>query len=183
LYKRYKSQEQASIYSGSYTTEAEQEEFERETGILLDEEAIERARVEERKQSYLNHMKKVLEYMASHGGKTPPDTYGQIGRKLYAVRHSLRNQKLIDENKTPTTQYRTAATSTLSQDVMESLSKAEWAGWEWLATKERTTSNEYSKSLKLPNRTAMNHLKKFQDLGLLEKSGSDRATEYIIRRP
>ena len=76
-----------------------------------------------------------------------------------------------------------AATSTLSQDVVESLSKAEQAGWEWLATKERTTSNEYSKSLKLPYRTAMNHLKKFQDLGLLEKSGSGRATEYIIRRP
>ena len=75
-----------------------------------------------------------------------------------------------------------AATSTLGQDVMESLSKAEQAGWEYLATKERTTSDEYSKSLKLPYRTAMNHLKKFQDLGLLEKSGSGRATEYIIRR-
>lgn len=75
-----------------------------------------------------------------------------------------------------------AATSTLGQDVMESLSKAEQAGWEWLATKERMTSDEYSKSLKLPYRTAMNHLKKFQDLGLLEKSGSGRATEYIIRR-
>jgi len=101
-----KSEAIISTYSGSYTTEAEQEEFERETGILLDKEAIERARAEERKQSYLNHMKKVLEYMEIHDGKTPPDTYGQIGRKLYAVRHSLKNQKLIDDNKTPATQYR-----------------------------------------------------------------------------
>jgi len=101
-----KSEAIISTYSGSYTTETEQVEFERETGILLDKEAIERARAEERKQSYLNHMKKVLEYMASHNGKTPPDTFGPLGRKLYAVRHALKNQMLMDDNKPPMTARR-----------------------------------------------------------------------------
>ncbi|MCX6874314.1 MAG: hypothetical protein NTW21_10980 [Verrucomicrobia bacterium] len=75
-----------------------------------------------------------------------------------------------------------AATAALGKDVMERLSKAERAGWEWLATRETTTSTEYAESLKLPYRTAMNHLKRFQDLALLEKTGAGPATEYRIRR-
>jgi ATP-dependent DNA helicase RecG len=82
------------------------------------------------------------------------------------------------------TLYRNAASAskTLEPDVVASLSKAERAAWHWLATKQTITSGEYAESLNLPYRTAMNHLKKFQDLGLLEKSGSGRATEYAIRR-
>ena len=93
------STEIISNYSGGYTTEAEQEEFERETGILLD-------KAEERKQKYMAHIKKVLEYMESHDGKTPSDASGPVGRKLYIVRHALRNQKLIDINMTPSTPNR-----------------------------------------------------------------------------
>jgi len=48
---------------------------------------------------------------------------------------------------------------------------------------KRTTSTEYADFMKVPYRTAMNHLRRFQELGLLEKSGSARATEYTIRRP
>jgi len=83
------------------------------------------------------------------------------------------------------TLYRTAesATKALRPDVLESLSKAERAGWEWLATREATTSTEYAKAMNLPYRTAMNHLQHFQKVGLLEKLGSGRATEYRVRRP
>ena len=93
------SDEIISQYSGSYTTEAEQGEFKRETGILLD-------KGEERKQKYKAHIKKVLDYLESHDGKTPPDTSGPVGRKLYVVRHALRNQKLIDSGIAPNTGYR-----------------------------------------------------------------------------
>lgn len=75
-----------------------------------------------------------------------------------------------------------AAVEALGGAVLDKLSKSERSGWEWLATKQRTTSTEYAGSLKLPYRTAMNYLKRFQDLGLLEKSGSGRATEYMVRR-
>ena len=76
-----------------------------------------------------------------------------------------------------------AAVAALGATVLGKLGRTERSGWEWLATKERTTSSEYAESMKVPYRTAMNHLKRFQELGLLEKSGSGRATEYTIRRP
>ena len=63
-----------------------------------------------------------------------------------------------------------AATSALRPDVVERMSPAERAGWEWLATREKTTSSEYAAARELPYRTAMNHLKRFQELRLLEKS-------------
>lgn len=76
-----------------------------------------------------------------------------------------------------------AAAKTLGQNVLGELSKAEQKGWQWIATKETMTSIEYAESLKLPYRTAMNHLQRFQELGLLEKTGSGRATEYRVLRP
>lgn len=80
--------------------------------------------------------------------------------------------------------YRSKAAATASLgDIKESLSKAEKSGWEWLVTQGKTTSMEYAEALTLPYRTAMNHLKRFQELRLLEKSGAGRATEYTVRRP
>jgi Fic family protein len=82
------------------------------------------------------------------------------------------------------TVYRTkaAAVSTLVSHVFESLSNAERKGWEWLATRETTTSREYSEARGIPYRTAMNQLKRFRELGLLEKVGTGRSTKYIIHR-
>lgn len=78
---------------------------------------------------------------------------------------------------------RAAATSTLERHVLESLSKSELAGWEWLATKQTVTSREYAETVDIPNRTALNHLKRFTDLRLLEKIGSGPATHYrVVRR-
>lgn len=76
-----------------------------------------------------------------------------------------------------------AATSALSKDVIESLSKSERIGWGWLATRETTSSTEYATAMTVPNRTALNHLKRFTDLKLLEKTGSGPTTQYrVIRR-
>jgi pyrimidine deaminase RibD-like protein len=75
-----------------------------------------------------------------------------------------------------------AAMQALELSVLEQLSKSERSGWVWLATKQAVTSNEYAEALKVPYRTAMNHLAKFQQLGLLEKVGSARTTEYKVRR-
>jgi ATP-dependent DNA helicase RecG len=72
--------------------------------------------------------------------------------------------------------------SVIPGDLLDSLSKPERAGWEWLATKESVSSREYAEALGVPNRTALNHLKRFTDLNLLEKTGSSSATRYRIRR-
>ena len=77
--------------------------------------------------------------------------------------------------------YSTPA-SAIPAELLASLSKPEQAGWEWLATKESVTSREYAEALGVPNRTALNHLKRFTDLKLLEKSGSGPRTRYRIRR-
>lgn len=78
---------------------------------------------------------------------------------------------------------RAAATSALGKDIIKSLSKADRVGWEWLATRETTTSPEYASAVNVPNRTALNHLKRFTDLKLLEKTGSGPTTQYrVIRR-
>jgi ATP-dependent DNA helicase RecG len=127
----------------------------------------------------------ILHYVFARLGMAEEQGFGLTSLKLQAERLGLPLPSYaMDGDLLVLTIYRSqaAATFTLDQDVLKSLSKAERAGWKWLTTKERTTSSEYSKALKLPYRTAMNHLKKFQDLGLLEKSGSGRATEYIIHR-
>jgi hypothetical protein len=76
-----------------------------------------------------------------------------------------------------------AVLDSLGATVLNKLSKSEQAGWEWLAAKGKAKSGEYAAGMELPYRTAMNHLKKFHELGLLERSGSARATEYKARKP
>ncbi len=70
---------------------------------------------------------------------------------------------------------------TLPRETLASLSKAERAGWQWLSTKTTITSGEYASALGIPNRTALHHLKRFTDLGLLERTGSGPATKYKVR--
>lgn len=83
------------------------------------------------------------------------------------------------------TLYRSTASAeqALAPEVLTMLSRAERVGWLWLATQQMTTSSDYAQAMKVPYRTAMNHLTKFQKVGLVEKVGSGRATEYRIRRP
>ena len=79
------------------------------------------------------------------------------------------------------TLYRSTS-GTIPTTVFETLGKTEREGWQWLATQESVTSREYAEALKVPNRTALNHLKRFTELGLLDKFGSGPATRYRVRR-
>jgi Fic family protein len=67
--------------------------------------------------------------------------------------------------------------------ALAELSDAERVGWAWLVTRERVTSPEYQAALELPNRTALNHLKRMTELGLLRRVGAGRATYYEVVRP
>lgn len=127
----------------------------------------------------------VLHYVFARMGMAEEQGYGLTSLKKHAETlelphpsHSMEGDSLV----LAIYRSKAAATSALGKDVIESLSQAERAGWEWLATRETTSSAEYAESLKLPYRTAMNHLKRCQDLGLLEEAGAGRATEYRIRR-
>lgn len=128
----------------------------------------------------------VLHYVFARMGLAEEQGFGLISLKKQAEELGLPLPSYAMEGDSLVlTIYRSkaAATSALNKNVLDSLSKAERAGWQWLATRETTTSNEYAESQKLPYRTAMNHLKRLQDVGLLEKSGAGRTTEYRIFRP
>jgi len=73
-----------------------------------------------------------------------------------------------------------AAARTLRQDVLESLSKSEKKGWQWLATKGTVSAQSYAIAMGIPKRTALNHLKHFTDLGLLKPIGSGPASKYEL---
>jgi ATP-dependent DNA helicase RecG len=127
----------------------------------------------------------VLHYVFARMGLAEEQGFGLSSLKAHAEKlglplpsYSLEGDCLV------LTIYRSkaAATSALGKDVMASLSKAERAGWEWLSTKEKTTSTEYAAAIKVPNRTALNHLKRFADLRLLQKTGSGPATQYRVIR-
>jgi ATP-dependent DNA helicase RecG len=76
-----------------------------------------------------------------------------------------------------------AALGSLGKAVLNKLSKSERAGWEWLATKGKAKSSEYAAAIGVPYRTAMHHLKKFHQAGLIRRAGSARATEYSVLKP
>src|SRR3989338_4343000 len=48
-----------------------------------------------------------------------------------------------------------AAARALSQEALDSLSKAEQKGWQWLSTRGTITSSEYARAMGIPNRTAL----------------------------
>jgi len=76
-----------------------------------------------------------------------------------------------------------AAARALGEDTLAALSKAERTGWEWLATRETVSSADYTAAMHVPNRTALNHLKHFTELGLVRKVGFGPATRYEVVRP
>lgn len=80
------------------------------------------------------------------------------------------------------TVYRSTASveRTLAPEILASLSKTERQGWQWLSTKTTVTSGEYAFAMSVPNRTALHHLKRFTDLGLLQRIGLGPATKYKV---
>lgn len=83
------------------------------------------------------------------------------------------------------TLYRTAeaVTHALPEETLEKLSKAERKGWEWISAKESFSSKDYMESLDLKYRTAMNHIKRFEEIGLLLPEGEGRARRYLVQNP
>ena len=71
----------------------------------------------------------------------------------------------------------------LAPDALELLSKAEQKGWQWLTTQETVTAIGYAAALSIPKRTALNHLKRFADMGLLRRIGTGPSTKYEIIGP
>src|SRR3990172_3963963 len=76
-----------------------------------------------------------------------------------------------------------AAAHVLSQEVLDSLSKAEQKGWQWLSTRGTVTSSEYATVMGIPNRTALNHLRRFTALGLLRRTSAGPSTRYDVLSP
>ena len=75
-----------------------------------------------------------------------------------------------------------AAAKTLDQNILDSLNKTELKGWQWIAAQEKVTSNSYGEATGIPNRTALNHLKRFTELGLLRRFGTGPTTHYEVVR-
>jgi ATP-dependent DNA helicase RecG len=73
-----------------------------------------------------------------------------------------------------------AAAHVLSQKVLDSLSKAEQKGWQWLVTKGKAKSSQYAVAMDVEDRTARRHLNRFVELGMVRKTGSGPATEYEV---
>lgn len=80
--------------------------------------------------------------------------------------------------------YRSAegAVSTLDEDVLSELSKSQRKGWEWLAKRGSASRAEYAAALDMGDRTAVTHLAKFKDLGLVKPEGSGPSTTYKVTR-
>ncbi len=76
-----------------------------------------------------------------------------------------------------------AAARVLSPEVLDSLSKAEQKGWQWLAARDTVSSSEYAAAMGIPNRTALNHLRRFAALGLLRRTSAGPSTRYEVLSP
>lgn len=80
------------------------------------------------------------------------------------------------------TLYRTAAAvvRTLPDGVLQSLSKSEKKGWQWLVAHGQCRSSDYAHAQEVDSRTARRHLNHFEGLGLVRKSGSGPMLEYEV---
>lgn len=83
------------------------------------------------------------------------------------------------------TLYRSAsaAVAGLPAEVRENLNDDERKGWEFLTTKPSVTRKVYAEQLGFDDRKAQRHLKRFVELGLLQKVGASSSTEYEVRKP
>ena len=74
-----------------------------------------------------------------------------------------------------------AALAALADHIRKALSKPERAGWEWLAKRRTVTAAEYAAAMGMPRRTALNHLRRFTELGLVAQRGAARSTYYEVQ--
>jgi ATP-dependent DNA helicase RecG len=80
------------------------------------------------------------------------------------------------------TLYRSAesAARTLDADLVRQLTEEERTGWNFVARRIGVTQNEYARHMNVTARTAQRHLTHFVRLGLLQRIGRGRATEYQV---
>jgi len=76
-----------------------------------------------------------------------------------------------------------AALQALKVDILQSLNKDERKSWEYLSTKSAVTRQEFENNMGYDSRKAQRHLKRFIELGLLQKVGASSATKYEVRNP
>lgn len=126
-----------------------------------------------------------LQYVFARMGLANERGLGMKTLKSVPAQHGLPLPKYSFEDPyLVLTLYRSAASAEAALDpgVLQALSKTERAGWQWLATKESATSGEYATAMRVPNRTALNHLKHLTELGLLERAGAGPTTRYRVVR-
>jgi ATP-dependent DNA helicase RecG len=75
-----------------------------------------------------------------------------------------------------------SAAQTLRPEVLAAMSEDERVGWRFLATRDRSTKEEYTRTTGYDDRKAQRQLKHFVELGLLRRRGSGRATFYEVVR-
>lgn len=75
-----------------------------------------------------------------------------------------------------------SAVRVLPEEILNALNKDERAGWALLASMVAITQVLYAKELGFGERKAQRHLAHFVELGLLERSGRGRATQYRARK-
>jgi ATP-dependent DNA helicase RecG len=141
----------------------------------------------EQMRSFSSPMKSrnpILHYVFARMGMAEEMGYGLISLKQHAERLGLPLPTYTMEGEyLVLTIYRSkaAATATLGKEVLEKLSKAEKAGWEWLAGRTGATQAEYARTIGITARTAQRHLKKFVEFGLLRKVGASSSTSYEVK--
>jgi ATP-dependent DNA helicase RecG len=80
------------------------------------------------------------------------------------------------------TLYRNSEAQLSAQNLTEDLNKSQRSGWAWVSSRSTTSSSEYEKEMGVSNRTALNHLSKFESLGLVKRRGSGNTTVYEVTR-
>jgi ATP-dependent DNA helicase RecG len=73
-----------------------------------------------------------------------------------------------------------AAAKTIDRNVLQTLSKSERSGWQWLAAKGKTTSSAYAEAMDIDSRTARRHLSRLERLGILKRTGSGPRLAYEV---
>lgn len=76
-----------------------------------------------------------------------------------------------------------SASAILPPWILGSFKKDELAGWQFLASRTGTTRAAYVDHTGFEDRKAQRHLKRFVELGLLERHGKGPATEYRVLEP
>ena len=127
-----------------------------------------------------------LHYVFARMGLAEEQGFGLTSLKKHAEKlglplpsYSMEGDSLV------LTIYRSkaGAVAGLRPEVRANLNADELKGWEFLTSKSSVTRKEYAEQLGFDDRKAQRHLKRFVELGLLQKVGASSSTEYEVRNP